>query len=178
MLFCRLQRVHDLVCGAALVPQFGGQMHQQRLAQADRAAVHKADVVHVGHVGGQLGALVGAGQLVGKENADHDVTGLVCLPEEALEQLRAGLAGHGQVVAGLHPGVELGRGQVHAVPDHRAILKGDVQRNKRDPQLGGLGGQDIGRRVRKDADHIVTSMGIKQQVKAQKLRITTNSIAD
>ena len=52
-----------------------GQTHQQRFAQADVGAVHEQHVVHVDKVGGQLGALAGAGKLVGEEDAQHFVPG-------------------------------------------------------------------------------------------------------
>ena len=65
----------DLDGGLADVPQMDGQTHQQGFAEADIRAVHEDDVVHVGKVCGQLGALVGAGKLMGQEDAHDLVSG-------------------------------------------------------------------------------------------------------
>ena len=61
MLLGVLQNGHDLPGVLAGIPQVDGQTDQQRLAEADVLAVHEEDVVRVDHVGGELGALVGAG---------------------------------------------------------------------------------------------------------------------
>ena len=86
----------DLPGSLSGIPQLNSQPHQQALAQADVLGIHKEDIVHIGHVCGQPGALAGAGQLMGEEDAHHLVPGGSRLKEEALEQLRAGLAGGGQ----------------------------------------------------------------------------------
>ena len=56
-------------------PTGGAQLHsqpyQQPFAQADVGAVHEQHVVHVDKVSGQSGALPGAGQLMGQEDARH-----------------------------------------------------------------------------------------------------------
>ena len=52
-----------------------GQPYQQPFAQADVGAVHEQHVVHVDKVSGQSGALPGAGQLMGQEDAQHLVPG-------------------------------------------------------------------------------------------------------
>ena len=83
-------------------PTGGAQLHsqpyQQPFAQADVGAVHEQHVVHVDKVSGQSGALPGAGQLMGQEDAQHLVPGSGGVLIEPLEQLRAGLAGGGQLV--------------------------------------------------------------------------------
>ena len=85
----------DLSGSLSGIPQLNSQPHQQALAQADVLGIHKEDIVHIGHVCGQPGALAGAGQLMGEEDAHHFVPGGSRLKEEALEQLGAGLAGGG-----------------------------------------------------------------------------------
>ena len=88
----------DLDGRPAFIPQVCGHTHQQTLAEADIGAVHEEDVVHVGQVCGQLRTLIGAGQLMGQEDAQHLVPGSGGVLIEPLEQLRAGLAGGGQLV--------------------------------------------------------------------------------
>ena len=88
----------DLPGSLSGIPQLNSQPHQQALAQADVLGIHKEDIVHIGHVCGQPGALAGAGQLMGQEDAQHLVPGSGGVLIEPLEQLRAGLAGGGQLV--------------------------------------------------------------------------------
>ena len=137
----------DLPGSLSGIPQLNSQPHQQALAQADVLGIHKEDIVHIGHVCGQPGALAGAGQLMGEE--------------EALEQLGAGLAGSGQLVAAGHHAVIHGGGHVHAVPEHGAVLQGDVQGDDGHAQLLGFSGQDVGCGIGKNADHSNTSNGAK-----------------
>ena len=87
--------LHQRLTGGA---QLHSQPYQQPFAQADVGAVHEQHVVHVDKVGGQSGALPGAGQLMGQEDAQHLVPGSGGVLIEPLEQLRAGLAGGGQLV--------------------------------------------------------------------------------
>jgi len=151
----------DLPGSLSGIPQLNSQPHQQALAQADVLGIHKEDVVHIGHVCGQPGALAGAGQLMGEEDAHHFVPGGSRLKEEALEQLGAGLAGGGQLVAAGHHAVIHGGGHVHAVPEHGAVLQGDVQGDDGHAQLLGFSGQDVGCGIGKNADHSNTSNGAK-----------------
>ena len=151
----------DLPGSLSGIPQLNSQPHQQALAQADVLGIHKEDIVHIGHVCGQPGALAGAGQLMGEEDAHHLVPGGSRLKEEALEQLRAGLAGGGQLVAAGHHAVIHGGGHVHAVPEHGAVLQGDVQGDDGHAQLLGFSGQDVGCGIGKNADHSNTSNGAK-----------------
>ena len=148
-----LQNGRDLPGALAGIPQVDGQTDQQRLAEADVLAVHEEDVVRVDHVGGELGALVGAGQLVGQEDADHLVPGGGRFGEEVLEQLRAGLAGGGELVTPGEDAVIFGGGHVHAVAQDGAVLQSDVQRDDGHAQLLGFGGQDVGRRIGENTDH-------------------------
>ena len=150
----------DLPGSLSCIPQLNSQPHQQALAQADVLGIHKEDIVHIGHVCGQPGALAGAGQLMGQEDAHDLVSGGGGLGVELFEQLRAGLAGGGQLFAAGHVLVVLAGGQVHAVPDDGAVLEGDVEGDDVHTQLRGLGGQDVGCGIGKNAYHIVrTSMG-------------------
>ena len=150
----------DLDGGLAFIPQVCGHTHQQTLAEADIGAVHEEDVVHVGQVCGQLRTLIGAGQLMGQEDAHDLVSGGSSLGVELFEQLRAGLTGGGQLFAAGHVLVVLAGSQVHAVPDDGAVLEGDVEGDDVHTQLRGLGGQDVGCGIGKNAYHIVrTSMG-------------------
>ena len=55
----------DLPGSLSGIPQLNSQPHQQALAQADVLGIHKEDIVHIGHVCGQPGALAVAGQLMG-----------------------------------------------------------------------------------------------------------------
>lgn len=57
----------DLPGSLSGIPQLNSQPHQQALAQADVLGIHKEDIVHIGHVCGQPGALAGAGQLMGEK---------------------------------------------------------------------------------------------------------------
>ena len=158
----------DLTGRFAGIPQLDGQANEQGFAQADVSAVHKEDVVHIGHVSGQLGALVGAGQRVGQEDADDLVPGGSSFEEEVLEQFRAGLAGGGQLAA---PGQDLiigGGGHVHAIPQDGAVLQRDVQGDDGHAQLLGFGGQDVGRRIGENTDH-------KYNTSEGRGRKTTNS---
>ena len=116
-----LQRGCDLHGRLASVPQLDGQPHQQALAQADIGAVHKQHVVHVGQVCRKLSALASAGKLMGKKDADDLVACGRCLSEEALKQLRAGLAGGGQLLAG---GQLLSRPSRKTVPSSSVTLRG------------------------------------------------------
>ena len=160
VLFGVLEGGGDLDGGLAFIPQVCGHTHQQTLAEADIGAVHEEDVVHVGQVCGQLRTLIGAGQLMGQEDAHDLVSGGSGLGVELFEQLRAGLAGGGQLFAAGHVLVVLAGSQVHAVPDDGAVLEGDVEGDDVHTQLRGLGGQDVGCGIGKNAYHIVrTSMG-------------------
>jgi len=98
---------------------------------------------------------------MGEEDAHHFVPGGSRLKEEALEQLGAGLAGGGQLVAACHHAVIHGGGHVHAVPEHGAVLQGDVQGDDGHAQLLGFSGQDVGCGIGKNADHSNTSNGAK-----------------
>ena len=98
---------------------------------------------------------------MGEEDAHHFVPGGSRLKEEALEQLGAGLAGGGQLVAAGHHAVIHGGGHVHAVPEHGAVLQGDVQGDDGHAQLLGFSGQDVGCGIGKNADHSNTSNGAK-----------------
>lgn len=52
-------------------------------------------------------------------------------------------------------------GQVDAVPQHGAVLEGDVQGDDGNVQCGGFGGQNVGCRIGENADHIrITSVGV------------------
>ena len=56
--------------------------------------------------------------------------------------------------------VVLAGSQAYAVPDDGAVLEGDVEGDDVHTQLRGLGGQDVGCGIGKNAYHIVrTSMG-------------------
>ncbi len=99
MLLGVFQHGGDLPGGLSGLRRRNGQPDQLCLAQADVLGIHKEDIVHIGHVCGQPGALAGAGQLMGQEDAHHFVPGGSGLGEEPLEQLRAGLAGGGQLAA-------------------------------------------------------------------------------
>ena len=97
---------------------------------------------------------------MGQEDAHDLVSGGSSLGVELFEQLRAGLAGGGQLFAAGHVLVVLAGSQVHAVPDDGAVLEGDVEGDDVHTQLRGLGGQDVGCRIGKNAYHIArTSMG-------------------
>ena len=160
MLLGVLEGGGDLDGRLAFIPQVCGHTHQQTLAEADIGAVHEEDVVHVGQVCGQLRTLIGAGQLMGQEDAHDLVSGGSSLGVELFEQLRAGLAGGGQLFAAGHVLIVLAGSQVHAVPDDGAVLEGDVEGDDVHTQLRGLGGQDVGCGIGKNAYHIVrTSMG-------------------
>ena len=160
MLLGMLKDGYDLPGGLAGIPQMDGQTNQQSLAKADRSRVYKQDIVHIGEVCSKLGALVGAGQRVRQEDADDLVTGGSRLGEEPLEQLRAGLAGGGQLMAGCKVRIIFRGGQVDAVPQHGAVLEGDVQGDDGDVQCGGFGGQNVGCRIGENADHTkITSVG-------------------
>ena len=148
-----LQRGCDLHGRLASVPQLDGQPHQQALAQADIGAVHKQHVVHVDKVSGQSGALPGAGQLMGQEDAQHLVPGSGGVLIEPLEQLRAGLAGGGQLLAGGQLCIIFRGGLVKTVPEDGAVLQRDVEGDDGHAQLRGLCGQDIGRGIGENADH-------------------------
>ena len=67
-----------------------------------------------------------AGQLMGQEDAHDLVSGGSGLGVELFEQLRAGLAGGGQLFAAGHVLVVLAGSQVHAVRTDGAVLEGDV----------------------------------------------------
>ena len=155
MLLGVLQNGRDLPGALAGIPQVDGQTDQQRLAEADVLAVHEEDVVRIDHVGGQSGALPGAGQLMGQEDAQHLVPGSGGVLIEPLEQLRAGLAGGGELVTPGEDAVIFGGGHVHAVAQDGAVLQSDVHRDDGHAQLLGFGGQDVGRGIGKNADHIV-----------------------
>ena len=57
--------IRILTDSASDIPQLNSQPHQQALAQADVLGIHKEDIVHIGHVCGQPGALAGAGGMLG-----------------------------------------------------------------------------------------------------------------
>ena len=153
MLFGVLQIGGDLHQRLAGVPQMHGQTHQQPFAQADVGAVHEQHVVHVDKVSGQSGALPGAGQLMGQEDAQHLVPGSGGVLIEPLERFRAGLAGGGQLAAGSQLCVVFAGGHVDAIPQDGAVFQRDIQRDDGHAQLFGLGGQDVGRRIGENADH-------------------------
>lgn len=90
---------------------------------------------------------------MGQEDAKHFVPGGSGFQIELLEQLRAGLAGGGQLAAAGQMGIVLGWGHVDAIPQDAAILQRHVQRNHGHAQLLGFGGQDVGRRIGENTDH-------------------------
>ena len=141
--YLRLGRGGDLDGGLAFIPQVCGHTHQQTLAEADIGAVHKQHVVHVGQVCRELSALASAGKLMGKKDANDLIACGRCLGEEALKQLRAGLAGGGQLLAGGQLCIIFRGGLVKAVPEDGAVLQRDVEGDDCHTQLRGLCGQDI-----------------------------------
>jgi len=113
--------------------------------------------LRIGEVCGQLCALPCAGQLVGQEDAQHFVPGGSGFQIELLEQLRAGLAGGGQLAAGCQMGIVFAGGHVDAVPQDGAVLQRHVQGDHGHAQLLRLGGQDVAGGIGEDTDHNNTS---------------------
>ena len=90
---------------------------------------------------------------MGKKDANDLIACGRCLGEEALKQLRAGLAGGGQLLAGGQLCIIFRGGLVKAVPEDGAVLQRDVEGDDCHAQLRGLCGQDIGRGIGENADH-------------------------
>ena len=147
----------DLGDGFSGVPQLYRQTHQQRLSQTDVFGVHEHHIVHVGKVGSKSGALTGAGQRIGQEDAQHLVSGGSGVQIQPLELLRAGLAGGGQLAAGCQMGIVFAGGHVDAVPQDGAVLQRHVQGDHGHAQLLRLGGQNIAGGIGEDTDHNNTS---------------------